>query len=62
MAEIGMELKLLRVRKGMRQSDVSRETGVPQCVISRIENGKAEENREAAEVLRKWYERERTQQ
>ena len=55
MAETGMELRLERIRRGVRQADVSNATGIPQCVISRIETGKVEDNKRAAELLRKYY-------
>ena len=56
MAETGMDLKVKRIQKRMRQSDVSEATGIPQCVISRIENGQVEENAEAAEILKEYFE------
>ena len=53
MSDIGMELKIKRIRKGLKQSDLGALTGVPQCVISRIENGKAEQYADQVEALSK---------
>jgi len=60
MENIGMDLKVKRIQRGQRQSDVSEETGVPQCVISRIENGKIDGNQEAAKILQNYFTRKRS--
>lgn len=54
MTEAGIEIKVARIRRGLKQSEVAEATGVPQCVISRIENGQAEKNKEAAERLQRY--------
>lgn len=53
MSDIGMELKVKRIRKGLKQSDLGVLTGVPQCVISRIENGMADKYTEEVKTLKK---------
>lgn len=52
MENIGMELKLARIRAGVYQRDLGDELGIPQCVISRIENGAAEQYPEETKTLR----------
>lgn len=52
MSDIGMELKIARIRKGLKQSDLGAKTGIPQCVISRIENGRADEYLQETEKLK----------
>lgn len=42
MSEVGIELKVARIRKGLKQSDLKESLGIPQCVVSRIENGGAD--------------------
>ena len=34
----GIEIKLLRIQKGLKQSFVSKETGIPSTYLSLIEN------------------------
>lgn len=54
MSETGIEIRIARIRKNMKQSEVSAATGIPQCVISRIENGAAKDYPEKAERLKEY--------
>ena len=54
MSETGIEIRIARIRRNMKQSEVSDATGIPQCTISRIENGAAEDHREQTAVLKRY--------
>lgn len=60
MSDVGMELKIQRIRKGLKQSELGALTGVPQCVVSRIENGREEEYPEETEALKKELAKDRS--
>ena len=59
MLEIGMELKLARISKGLKQSDLKEALGIAQCVVSRIENGGAEAYPDETAKLQQFFGSER---
>ncbi len=52
MSEIGIELKVARIRRGLKQADLKEALGIPQCVVSRIENGGSEDYPEETAAMK----------
>ena len=48
-----LNLKIIRITKGVKQWDLSRETGIPNYRISLIENGRVQPKTEELEALAK---------
>ena len=54
MESTGIEIKVERIRKGLKQIEVADQTGVSQSTISRIENGIVSESNEDISTLQRF--------
>lgn len=52
---LGDKIKIARQQKGWTQSEVAKETGIPQTTISKIENNIYEPNIEQLQKLIEFY-------